>query len=444
MRLSRALAPLLVVLACATEPPLEDRLVGIWHAELESPGGPLPFALRIYRQDDYLAAVAINGAEEAPFSHVRIRGDVVELASEWYDSEIRARFDRLGNETLRGLWRKTSSDGDSILAFEATRNDLPGRPSRPRFAPVAPLQFDAGSPDPAMPDSVAGHWAIELTDEDGVEPARGELRQEGEVVTGTILTPVGDYRYLEGSYELGRLRLSTFDGAHAFLFDAEAKPDGTMAGDFWSRDSYHATWVAHRVAADERVLPDAWRLAGLTNDEGRFRFDFPDLDGDRVSLTDGRFAGKVVLVNIFGSWCPNCNDKAPLLAAWHRSFRERGLEVVGLAYELTGDVERDRRQVRRFAERHDIEFPLLLAGLSDKQKAAETLPDLSAVVAFPTTVFVGRDGRARRVHTGFAGPGTGAHHERMVLELERLIEDLLAEPAPPPTRHHSSAGKAVS
>ena len=149
-----------------------------------------------------------------------------------------------------------------------------------------------------------------------------------------------------------------------------------------------------------------------------------------MSLADDRFRGKVVLVNIFGSWCPNCNDKAPVLAGWYQRFRDQGLEIVGLAYEFTGDPERDRRQVRRFAERHGIEFPLLLAGLSDKRQAAATLPDLSAVVAFPTTVFIGRDGLVRRIYTGFAGPGTGEHHERLVRKLERLIVELLAEPSP--------------
>ncbi len=425
---AKLLALLAIALGCAGEPTLEQRLTGTWHAELASPGGPLPFTLRIFEQDGRLAAVAINGEEEAPFSHVRPTDTGVELATEWYDSEIRAELDRFSGNDMRGRWRKTAPGGDSVLGFQATRNDLPNRTALPRFRPVAPLDFAAGAPDRAMPTSVAGAWAMEFTDADGTQPARGEFRQEGSRVTGTILTPVGDYRYLEGSFELGRLRLSTFDGAHAFLFDAEARIDGSLRGSFWSRDSYHAEWRARPLAADERVLPDAWELAGLTNQEGRFAFSFPDLDGAVVSLADERFRGKVVLVNIFGSWCPNCNDKAPVLAGWHRRFRDRGLEIVGLAYELTGDPQRDERQVRRFAERHGVEFPLLLAGLSDKKQAAATLPDLSAVVAFPTTVFIGRDGLVRQIHTGFAGPGTGRHYEQLLAELEGLIEELLEEP----------------
>ncbi len=135
------------------------------------------------------------------------------------------------------------------------------------------------------------------------------------------------------------------------------------------------------------------------------------------------------MVNVFGSWCPNCNDEAPLLAEWYRRYRDRGLEIVGLAYEFTGDPERDRRLVRRFAKRYGIDYPLLLAGVSDKAAAAETLPDLTAVLSYPTTIFIGRDGKVRKIHSGFAGPGTGRHHEELVAKLEAAIEELLAEPA---------------
>jgi thiol-disulfide isomerase/thioredoxin len=249
-------------------------------------------------------------------------------------------------------------------------------------------------------------------------------------VTGTFLTPTGDYRYLAGSYEGGLLRLSTFDGAHALLFTAHTQGDGTLQGDFWSRDSYHATWTARRVAAGQPVLPDAWSQVGLTNQEGRFGFRFPDLEGRSVASTDPRYAGRVVLVNVFGSWCPNCNDEAPLLAEWYRRYHGRGLEIVGLAYEYTGNAARDTLFVRKFAARHGITYPLLLAGTSDKKLAGKTLPDLTAVLAFPTTVFLGRDGRVRKIYSGFAGPGTGEHHQELVAELERLIEKLLREPVP--------------
>lgn len=405
------------------EPVAGESLIGTWRATLASPGGPLPFGLRFEAHDGGIEAAVINGEEQAPTSGVAVDGDHVVIAFDFYDSEIDATIAD-GGTRMSGRWRRTGEGGaDSVLAFEAVRG------STERFQPLASAGLAGG--DAAALDSVAGVWQTTFVDEDASEPARGELAQAGTRVTGTFLTPTGDYRYLDGSYEGGLLRLSTFDGAHAFLFHARAQADGSLAGDFWSRDSYHATWTATLVDAATRVLPDAWSQSALTSDDGRFRFAFPDLEGETVSDDDPRFRGKVVAINIFGSWCPNCNDDAPLLAAWDRRFRDQGLAIVGLAFEFTGDAERDRRQVRRFAERHGIEYPLLLAGgTSDKADAAALLPDLDRIVAYPTTIFVGRDGRVRRIHAGFAGPGTGEQHTRLVAELEAQVAALLAEPTP--------------
>ncbi|MEM7482612.1 MAG: TlpA disulfide reductase family protein [Acidobacteriota bacterium] len=402
--------------------PLPD-LVGDWRAVLASPGGELPFTLRVRQEGDGLTAVAVNGREEAPFSAVAVDGRQVEFAIDVYDAEISAQVSEDGS-SLTGRWRKTIPDGDSTLPFAATRDDVR------RFLPLAEAGLAPGAAEAPGAESVAGTWAVEFREvpvdpESAAEPARAEFNQSGDTVRGTFLTPTGDYRYLAGTYQEGLLRLSTFDGAHAFLFEARVLEDGTLAGEFWSRDSYHARWSAER--SDDVALPDAWSQVGLTNDDGTLEFTFPNLAGDPVSLSDERFVGKVVLVNVFGTWCPNCNDEAPLLAQWHREYRRQGFEVVGLAYEFSGDPERDGEQVRRFAERYGIEYPLLLAGISDKAAAGETLPDLTAVLSYPTTIFIGRNGKVRRIHSGFTGPGTGEHFDELIAEQTALIEELLAE-----------------
>lgn len=406
-------------MGCAEREAETSPLVGTWRAVLDSPGGELPFTLRIRESNGGLLATAVNGDEEAPMSSVRREGDRVILATDWYDSEITATLDADG-DVLTGRWRKTGPGGvDSVLPFEAHRGETHRFGDEPRHA---------GASDPGV-DSVDGSWSVRFRDEDGTEPALGEFTQDGDRVTGTFLTPTGDYRFLEGDFHHGVLRLSTFDGAHAFLFRAVAQPDGTLSGNFWSRDSYHATWTAHRLenADADTVLPDPFDLAHPTDEDRRFRFELPNLEGEMVSSSDPRFENKVLLVNLFGSWCPNCNDEAPLLAEWQRQYGDEGLEIVGLAFEMTGNPERDRKLVRRYAERHELEFPMLLAGTSDKEEAAASLPDLDQVVAYPTSIFIGRDGTVRHVHSGFAGPGTGEHHERLVTKLTGILESLLAE-----------------
>jgi len=397
---------------------LAPDLDGTWRAVLDSPGGSLPFGLSIEMTEDGYRAFAVNGEERAPFSHVELNGRKVRLAFDFYDSAIDALVAPDG-QTIFGTWRRTNAGGGATeMKFLAER--LRQDRFEPSLAPAAERPAAA---------SIAGRWAAVFTDENGTEPAVAELRQTGTRIAGTILTPTGDYRYLDGSYSDGLLRLSTFDGAHAFLLIARETADAHLEGRFWSGDSYAATWQADRD--EEAQLPSAWQQVRLSSQDGRFRFAFPDFDGEIVSSEDDRFRGKPVVVNIFGSWCPNCNDEAPVLAAWDRRHRGQGLQIVGLAYELTGNRERDARQVRRFAERHGIEYTLLLAGVSDKEEAGKSLPDLSAVLSYPTTIFIDRTGRVQEIHSGYAGPGAGSHHTALVAELDAALAKILATPGEP-------------
>lgn len=413
---------LLLVAGCGAGGAEPADLRGSWRAVLQSPGGELPFVLVFEILSGELRASVLNGEERVSTSGVELAGSEVTIRFEWYDSEITAVLAEPGR--LVGSWRRTSGEGeDTMMDFAAARHSDSPEAMPQRFGD--PADASAAGPVP----EVAGDWQVTFRDDEGEEPARGEFEQQGQLVRGTFLTPTGDYRYLEGRYDGGQLRLSTFDGAHAFLFHARATADGGLEGDFWSRDTYHATWTAAPLTEEGQVLPDPWQEVTLTNAERVFRFSFPDVTtGRELSWDDPRFDGKVVLITIFGTWCPNCNDKAPLLSAWHRRYQPEGLEIVGLAYEFTGDPKRDGLQVRRFARRHGIGFPLLLAGISDKKAASRTVPDLSAIRSYPTTIFIGRDGRVHAVHSGFAGPGTGEHHSALVAEHEALIQELLAEP----------------
>jgi thiol-disulfide isomerase/thioredoxin len=161
----------------------------------------------------------------------------------------------------------------------------------------------------------------------------------------------------------------------------------------------------------------------------RLRFSFPDLNGRRVASNDARFRGKVVLLDVFGTWCPTCHEATPELVRLYRQYHARGLEIVGLAFEATGDSAVDARQVRRYRDKFGITYPVLLAGVNDNESLAAALPQLHKLTAFPTAVLLGRDGRVRLVYAGFHGLTTGPQRAGQSRQLEGEIERLLQEKA---------------
>ena len=245
-------------------------------------------------------------------------------------------------------------------------------------------------------------------------------------VNGTFRTPTGDYRYLAGVWDFHggsaadtpTLQLSVFDGAHAFLIDAEHSPaDGTLIGDFYSGNWWHETFTARRLGPDEEFeLPDPFSEVALTSGDGTLNIE---------ALDKPRYRGKPVIVQIFGTWCPNCHDETPVLRDLYERYREDGLQVLGLAYEVTGDDARSQRQVERFKKKFGIDWEIEIAGTSDKAQASKTLPDITAVKSFPTTIWIGRDGKVRAIHSGFSGPATGDEHVELVAEFESLTEDIV-------------------
>jgi thiol-disulfide isomerase/thioredoxin len=279
---------------------------------------------------------------------------------------------------------------------------------------------------------------------DGAVFEQGKTLQHGNergvAVTGTIIPVSGDYGLLAGSLwketdGTARFLMSRFDGIHVTRFWGELLGDGTLKGELASGQSYQVTLTGVRrdVAEKRGDLPgDPFTLTTVKDPSEPFRFGGTDPVSDKpVASTDPRFTGKVVLVDIFGTWCPNCHDEAPLLQTLYKKYRKDGLEIVALAYEYTDDVARNKRQIDVFRRKYGIQFPILLVGTTAEGQIAKTLPQLQNFGAYPTTIFLGRDGRVRKIHAGFSGPATGHHFEEAKAEIEGLVRELLAEKAAP-------------
>ena len=395
-----------------TAPTVDDeRLLpaGAWRGEIEIQGKKLPFRMEV----SYVAGAEapnvefINGEERVPVDEVHIGKDRVSLVMTAFNTRIDGRFK---DGRLSGTLTKIN-EGAERQEMPVTL--VPGQHHR-FFPMLKPPGVD-----------LTGRWRVMFTEPDGGNyPAVGEFRQEGSQVYGTFMTPTSDYRYLAGAVRDNRLYLSAWDGYHVFLFEADVKDDGTLSGEFWSGPSWHETWTAERDA--NATLPDMDKPTYLKEGAGPFAFTFPDQDGNPVSLSDPRFDNKVVIVQLAGSWCPNCADETRFLAPWYRENRERGVEVIALMFEHFDDFESAARQVRTWREKHGVDYATLVAGTSAKDDVAGKLPQLNDFLAFPTTIFVAPDGEVARIQTGFNGPAT-ARYEQEIAKFNATVDALLEQ-----------------
>ena len=382
---------------------------GIYRVVLQLPGGELPFGLDLEREGPGWTGFLINGPERLKVSEVAVDGSHLQIKMPGYENRLTADA------------KDGSLEGEVVLSKPGGKDQhLPLRAQRNQNYRFFPQPSTTGV-------DVSGRWSVTFSTDDGKEEtAVGEFSQVHDVVTGTFLTDGGDHRYLAGQVQADQLALSTFDGAHAFLYKAKVtSPGGELTGDFWYGTSLHERWTAKRDA--NAALRDSYSITTLRAATKTFDFAFPDLAGNTVTSKDAKFRGKVLIIAIGGSWCPNCHDEAAFLEPLYQEYRAKGLEVVSLMFEHFGDFQRAAAATTRFRQQYGIEYTTLIAGVSDIDEAGKKLPMLEKFYGFPTTVLVDRGGQVRKIHTGFSGPATGEHYTQFVAEFKNTLEQLLAE-----------------
>ncbi|GAC1441209.1 MAG: hypothetical protein NVSMB63_08600 [Sediminibacterium sp.] len=383
---------------------------GAWLGQLvRRDGHTISFHFNITTEKGKTVLYVVNAAERMRVPKIKLTRDSVFIEMPVFESAFKAK--RISDNHWEGIWTKGGAFKQQVMPFIAEAQHR-------RTAPVF---------KPALVD-ITGRWAITFTKGDELsKPAIGEWQQKGNTLSGTILTPTGDYRFLSGNISGDSLRLSTFDGGHAYLFTARVNSDQQITnGMFYSGAVAAEPWDA--VKNEKASLPDVASMY-LKNGEERLDFRFPDLDKKWVSINDARFKNKVVIIQIMGSWCPNCMDETAFLSNYYNHNKQRGVEIIGLAYEYSTDFERSRKSIRKFKDRFNVRYTLLNTGVTvtDSLRTEKTLPQFTRIKSFPSTIFIGRDGKVARIHTGFEGPGTGKHYEALKKDFEETVDKLLKE-----------------
>src|SRR5262245_5277222 len=391
--------------------------VGVWRGTIRNNSGEeVAFTLEVKREGDGIVGALVNGDDRTVSTSGSFEGDTLKLRYDFYDAELTAVIvgDELGGGFTR-QWRKQKL-ARKFRAARVTNSDDAAR------AASSPANSSNHSPD------ISGEWVMRVGEEPKVSFWRAAFKQQGSRAKGTIIPVSGDWGEMTGSFENNQLTLNRFDGINCRVFKATLTPQGALEGfvDFGLFDPKRKV-VAERLSGENKSsvasLPDPANYTRMKNPAEPFRFSFPDQDGKTISSTDERFKNKVVIVTITGSWCPNCYDEGPVLQEFYDRYRDRGLEVVALSFEYTGDAARDTRQLKAFAKRLGVKYPILYAG--SYEDAGKKLSQLDNFGAYPTAIYIGRDGLVKHIHAGFEGKATGERFTRLKAEMEALIEELL-------------------
>ena len=398
------IACILIVGCSPKQPQLEN---GIWRGTFQTDSTiEIPFNFEVYDSAGVKQIAFINGMERLNINELDIQGDSVFFTTPLYETEIRAK---ISEHELEGTWIRTLPNLTQRMPFKAEHG------TDWRFVK-----------DPKASDAdVSGRWSVVFTKENSNDTtlAIGEFVQEGNLVQGTFLTNYGDYRFLSGEIDGDILRVSAYGGMSPSLFTATIS-ENAMTGDMYSGPSNHSKWQAKKDS--NATLADAYSLTKLKKGYNTLSFEFPDTEGDIVSLSDERYKDKVVILQFLGSWCPNCMDETIYLNSFYEKYKEKGAEVLALAYERYAEPEKAKKAVTNLIDRFDMAYPVLLTGYTNSQ-VLESLPEMESFNAFPSTIIFNKKGEVHSIHTGFNGPATGQAYVDYITQFEQTINELLAE-----------------
>ncbi|MEO9003521.1 MAG: TlpA disulfide reductase family protein [Ginsengibacter sp.] len=387
-----------------------------WIMTLQRKDGKIvPFQMESLKKNGRIILDVINANERIEITNAQLAGDSLFFTMPAFESSFRLRILPDGN--MRGSYIKGTAGATQYWPVYAYAN------VKDRFA--------TGKGNGEVKNNISGRWDVSITRANGtLRKAVAILEQHENKLTGSFLTPSSDYRYLDGIVSGDSLKLSGFDGDNIHLFEASIKNENTISGGiFYNGYDGKETWTATKNA--DIALPKVDEPTHLRRGQTKLNFTFNDLHGKPVSIDDVKYKNKVVVVQIMGSWCANCLDETRFLADYYKQNRSKGMEVIALAYELTTDIKRSEKSVTKFQQLFNVQYPILLTGVTagDDRKTEKTLPQLTPIRSFPTTIFIDKKGNVREIHTNFYGPASGEYYleskNKFYEEVDKLLHEKL-------------------
>jgi thiol-disulfide isomerase/thioredoxin len=375
---------------------------GQWKGEIHYADGPVPFTFEItYPNGEKPVFTVINGKDRQSF-YPEQEGDTLVIPLEPFDVELRTTFTAM---EMNGIYRKY---------YRGLTYPFKAYYGKPRFVrkTITPLP------------NLEKRWKVTLNPEtDNPDPAVGLFENNGMMVTGTLMTEVSDYRYFEGIQDGDSIKMSCFDGAHAFMILGK-KEGSEWRGELIYDNNYAEPWTA--VADQDFTIRDPFKIVDLEPQVHKPYYDLLGAGSGKGAIDTAALKGKVVIIQLFGTWCPNSYDQTRFLVEWSKQKPE-DVKIIAASYEANFTPEYGLRRISEYRESNDIPYDIVLGGRLSKASAAMPFPFMNRIEAFPTLVFVDKKGYARYVNSYFNGPATGEYHEAFKRRFYEIVDELTAE-----------------
>ncbi len=377
---------------------------GIWQLsfEIQDSSGTFRIPARL-ELDSALHMALINGDERIELSSFKREGDSVIVRLEPYLSTL--HFKIIRPDSIHGYWQDESRENYKI-SFSGT----PSAGSELYNPEWTERTYDA---------------TFSYDCADCAYKTVGIFRSEDGLLTGTFLTESGDYRYLQGlTKKDGSFFMSCFDGAHLFYFTGTMNGDSISDGMFYSGKHHHEQWNA--VENPNAQLRDPDSLTFLKDGISSLDFSVKNINGDSVYFGEEQFRDKITVVQILGTWCPNCTDETRFWKSVATTYAN-DVQIIPVAFERGNDFGRHIRAIDNYKKQFALPYEVYLGGEVNKNNAASVFSDLNAIMSYPTSIIIDKQGKVRKIHTGFYGPSTGKYHTLYTERLRNEIEKLRGE-----------------
>ena len=373
---------------------------GPWRFELKTTYGVVPFVIHFKKSNNKITGILENGKETIKLNDIEMTKEQLIIPLQTYEMSLEMDLPEKG--LMNGYLVRHNKNPKVSLPVLAMYNETE--------------RFREEKNKPKI--DLNGRWAVMLTDqEDKSESGVIIFEQKGNDLTGSILTPTGDYRYMEGFVSGEEFEAASFDGVYNYVVK------GRLDGEKLEAKVLSTTVTKIEGKKDPKAtLPDAYKQTEL---EKPLSFAFPDLKGRMFSLKSDKFKNKPIILQFFGSWCPNCHDEMNFLIPWYNDNNKRGIEIIALAFERSVNHEAAKAQLLKTQKKKNIPYTLLIAGSTSEDKPKDKIPGLKNFISFPTTVFLNKKHEVVKVHAGFSGPSTGEFYEQWKKEFNTTVNELL-------------------